>query len=63
MPRVDLPPQTRDLRIDYTALSFVAPEKMRFRYGSKATTATGRMRAIAARPSIPICRRAPTASA
>jgi signal transduction histidine kinase/ligand-binding sensor domain-containing protein len=27
-----LPPLTRDLQIDYTALSFVAPEKMRFRY-------------------------------
>jgi signal transduction histidine kinase/ligand-binding sensor domain-containing protein len=27
-----LPPHTRDLEIDYTALSFVAPQKMRFRY-------------------------------
>ena len=27
-----LPALTRDLRIDYTALSLVAPEKMRFRY-------------------------------
>lgn len=27
-----LPAQTRDLEIDYTALSFVAPQKMRFRY-------------------------------
>ena len=27
-----LPPLTRDLQIDYTALSLVAPEKMRFRY-------------------------------
>lgn len=27
-----LPALTRDLQIDYTALSFVAPEKMRFRY-------------------------------
>jgi signal transduction histidine kinase/streptogramin lyase len=27
-----LPAQVRDLRIDYTALSFVAPEKVRFRY-------------------------------
>ena len=27
-----LPPLVRDLRIDYTALSLVAPEKMRFRY-------------------------------
>ena len=27
-----LPPLTRDLQIDYTALSFVAPQKVRFRY-------------------------------
>jgi PAS domain S-box-containing protein len=27
-----LPPRVRDLTIDYTALSFVAPEKVRFRY-------------------------------
>jgi signal transduction histidine kinase/ligand-binding sensor domain-containing protein len=27
-----LPPHTRDIEIDYTALSFVAPEKVRFRY-------------------------------
>ena len=29
---VDLPPLVRDLQIDYTALSLVAPEKVRFRY-------------------------------
>jgi signal transduction histidine kinase len=29
---VALPALTRDLRVDYTALSFVAPGKMRFRY-------------------------------
>jgi hypothetical protein len=27
-----IPPRTRDLEIDYTALSFVAPPKVRFRY-------------------------------
>jgi len=27
-----LPPSTRDIEIDYTALSFVVPEKVRFRY-------------------------------
>ena len=27
-----LPPRTRDLEIDYTALSFVVPQKVRFRY-------------------------------
>jgi signal transduction histidine kinase len=29
---VRLPPLTRDLEIDYTALSFVVPQKVRFRY-------------------------------
>src|SRR5262249_44897726 len=29
---VRLPALTRDLQVDYTALSFVAPEKVRFRY-------------------------------
>ena len=29
---VRLPPRVRDLQIDYTALSLVAPEKVRFRY-------------------------------
>jgi ligand-binding sensor domain-containing protein len=29
---IELPALTRDLQIDYTALSLVAPEKMRFRY-------------------------------
>jgi signal transduction histidine kinase/ligand-binding sensor domain-containing protein len=27
-----LPPRTRDLEVDYTALSFIAPQKVRFRY-------------------------------
>src|SRR5262249_17947808 len=30
--RVGLPPRIRDIEIDYTALSLVAPEKVRFRY-------------------------------
>jgi signal transduction histidine kinase/ligand-binding sensor domain-containing protein len=30
--KVSLPPLTRDLEIDYTALSFVVPHKVRFRY-------------------------------
>jgi signal transduction histidine kinase len=30
--KLPLPPLTRDLEIDYTALSFVAPQKVRFRY-------------------------------
>ena len=29
---IRLPPRIRDLKIDYTALSFVAPEKVQFRY-------------------------------
>ncbi|HTU48445.1 MAG TPA: two-component regulator propeller domain-containing protein [Bryobacteraceae bacterium] len=31
-PNLRLPPLVRDLEIDYTALSFVAPEKVRFKY-------------------------------
>lgn len=31
-PRLKLPPQTRDLLIDYTALSLAIPERVRFRY-------------------------------
>ena len=31
-PNLRLPPRVRDLQIDYTALSLVAPEKVRFRY-------------------------------
>jgi signal transduction histidine kinase/ligand-binding sensor domain-containing protein len=30
--RIRLPPRIRDLKIDYTALSFAAPEKLQFRY-------------------------------
>lgn len=30
--QVALPPRTRDVEIDYSGLSFVAPQKMRFRY-------------------------------
>src|SRR5208283_2215089 len=31
-PGADLPPRTRSLEIDYTAMSFTAPQKVRFRY-------------------------------
>jgi signal transduction histidine kinase/ligand-binding sensor domain-containing protein len=31
-PRISLPALTRDLEIDYTALSFTVPQKVRFRY-------------------------------
>lgn len=31
-PPIRLPPLTRDLEIDYTALSYVAPQKVLFRY-------------------------------
>ena len=42
LPRDDLrlPPLTRDLEIDYTALSFVAPQKVRFRYKLEGRDAT-----------------------
>ena len=36
-----LPPRTRNLAIDYTALSFVAPEKVRFRYKLEGQDRTG----------------------
>jgi signal transduction histidine kinase/ligand-binding sensor domain-containing protein len=32
VPNLRLPPRTRDLQIDYTALSLVAPEKIHFKY-------------------------------
>jgi signal transduction histidine kinase/streptogramin lyase len=35
-----LPPLTRDLEIDYTALSFVAPQKVQFRYKLEGRDAT-----------------------
>jgi signal transduction histidine kinase/ligand-binding sensor domain-containing protein len=35
-----LPPLTRDLEIDYTALSFVVPQKVRFRYKLEGHDAT-----------------------
>jgi signal transduction histidine kinase/ligand-binding sensor domain-containing protein len=35
--RLRLPPRTRDLEIDYTALSFTVPEKVRFRYRLEGT--------------------------
>jgi signal transduction histidine kinase len=31
-PRPDLPPRTRSLRVDYSALSFIHPERITFRY-------------------------------
>ena len=42
LPRDDLrlPPLTRDLEIDYTALSFVVPQKVRFRYKLEGRDAT-----------------------
>ena len=36
---LELPPHTRDIEIDYTALSFVAPQKVRFRYQLKGRDA------------------------
>ncbi len=32
VPNLRLPPRIRDLQIDYTALSLVAPEKVHFKY-------------------------------
>ena len=36
-----LPPRTRDLQIDYTALSLVAPEKDHFKYKLEGQDRTG----------------------
>ena len=36
-----LPPRIRDLAIDYTALSLVVPEKVRFRFKLEGQDATG----------------------
>ena len=59
-----LPPLVRDLEIDYTALSLVAPEKDPFpRTSWKATIPTGRTWAMNGRRSITIFLRATTASA
>ena len=50
-----LPSLTRDLQIDFTALSLVAPEKIRFRYRLEGRDATGRTPGRAGRRSTPIC--------
>ena len=57
------PALTRNLRDRLYGSQLVAPEKNRFKYGSKATIATGRTPATDARLSITIFRRASTASA
>ena len=36
-----LPPRTRDVQIDYTALSLEAPEKMHFRFKLEGQDKTG----------------------
>jgi hypothetical protein len=38
---VRLPARTRDLEIDYTALSLVAPDKVHFKYKLEGQDATG----------------------
>ena len=49
-----LPQLTRDLEIDYAALSLVAPEKINFKYKLEGYDATGKTRAIVAKRFIPI---------
>ena len=49
---IRLPPRTRDLEIDYTALSFVAPQKVRFRYMLGVAMLAGRSREYDGRPFI-----------
>ena len=55
-PEVRLPPLIRDLEIDYTALSLVAPENGDVSHtSSRAAIASGRTSATVDRPSTPIC--------
>jgi hypothetical protein len=61
-PTVRLPPRVRDLQIDYTALSFVAPEKVRFKYRLDGRTATGERSSTSATCSIRTCIQARTGS-
>ena len=62
--RFNLPPLVRDLQIDYTALSLVAPEKTRFRYMLEGRdTRVGRTSAHGGRRSIPISPQVSTDSA
>jgi ligand-binding sensor domain-containing protein len=59
----ELGPAERDFQIEYTALSFVAPENVRFRYRLDGFDAGGWRRARAAPRSTRTCRRARTRSA
>ena len=63
MGRVQLPALIRDLQIDYTALSLVAPEKMRFRYKLEGHDRTGRTSVRAGRRSTTISLQRTTTSA
>jgi ligand-binding sensor domain-containing protein len=58
-----LPPLVRDLEIDYTALSLVAPEKVLFRYRLEGYESDWQTPALAGKPSLPIFHPATTASA
>jgi len=51
---ITLPPLTRDLHIDYTALSFVMQQRMGFRYILEAVTGAGRIRDCGAKRSTAI---------
>ena len=61
--QVPLPARVRDLQIDYTALSLVAPEKVLFRYKLEGGTAIGKTSALAGKRSTAIFLRAITPSA
>jgi hypothetical protein len=58
-----LPALTRDLQIDYTALSFTAPKKVLFRYMLEGTMQAGRNQAHVARLFIMTFRQENIASA
>lgn len=51
---LQLPPRTRDLEIDYVGLSFVAPQKVRFRYRLHGRMTYGRNLVLAVKRSTTI---------
>ena len=54
-PGLRLPPHVRDLSVDFTALSFVAPEKVRFRFMLEGQDRTGRRWSTIATSSTRTC--------
>ena len=62
-PELRLPRDVRDVSIDFTALSFVAPEKIRSAISSRARIPSGKRSSTIGGPTIPTCLPANTAFA